>query len=149
MPAGPEPAPAAMSVRMSDGSVDGALVRDVQGAEPGVAWRWTNQHPRIRLWVDRPDGLDLVLKFTLPGVVLKQTGAIHAGITVNEQRIDTITLDREQEYQYVKRVPPGVVAANAEAVVGLDFDRTFVSPRDGVRLAVLLEEAGFQRAEGK
>lgn len=149
MPAGPEPAPFGSSVRMDEPTADTNIVQDVLGAEQGASWRWTNQHPRFRIWTTRVEGQTLYVKFTLPGVVLKETGPITIGFLVNDHVLATKSFGIEQRYQYSVPVPPAILKANEPAVVGLDLDRVYVSKTDGMKLGVLIEEIGFQAAGAK
>jgi hypothetical protein len=149
MPAGPEPLLGPAIARMSDLSVDAAIVKDVLKADPGSAWRWTNQNPRLKVWFHTGERQNFHLRFTLAGVVLKKIGPVTIRMIVNGQALDSRRFDKEQEYEYSKPVPPAMLGAEDSAIVGLDIDPVYVSAGDGMKLGVLLQEIGLKPAGGQ
>lgn len=146
MPSGPEPLLGPATVRMSDLAVDSSIVKDVLQADPGSAWRWTNQNPRVRIWFDRSKPQVFYLRFTLAGVILKQVGPLTIRMIVNDKVLDTRRFEKEQHYEYSNPVPAAALGVEDNAILGLDIDPVYVSPRDGVKLGVLLEEIGLKPA---
>jgi hypothetical protein len=146
MPKGADPLPGPSLVHIGGPMVDSAIVRDVLGAEQSASWRWTNQHPRLKIWFHPGQPSLFYLRFTLAGVVLKQTGPVTLRMIVNDQVLDTRTFDKEREYVYSKPLPPGIAGSGDSAVVGLDIDPVYISERDGAKLGVLLQDIGFKQA---
>jgi hypothetical protein len=146
MPAGPEPLLGPTIARMSDLSVDAAIVKDVLKADPGATWRWTNQNPRVKVWFHPGEPQSFQLRFTLAGVVLKKIGALTIRMVVNGRTLDSQRFDREQEYEYSKPVPKAMLGVEDSAIVGLDIYPIYVSAGDGMKLGVLLEEIGLKPA---
>lgn len=146
MPKGPDPLPGASLVHVGDALTDAAIVREVLGGEPGSSWRWTNQHPRLKIWFHPEQSSTFYLRFTVAGVVLKETGPLTIRMIVNDQVLDTRTFDKEREYEYSKPVPAAMLGSNDSAVVGFDIDPIYVSERDGMKLGVLLQDIGLKQA---
>ena len=149
MPSGPEPLLGPTLARMSDLSVDAAIVKDVLKADPGSAWRWTNQNPRVKVWFQPGEPQSFYLRFTLAGVILKKAGPLTIRMIVNDKPLDVLRFDKEQEYEYSRPVPASMLGAEDSAVVGLDIDPIYVSPGDAMKLGVLLEEIGLKPAGGQ
>jgi hypothetical protein len=143
MPSGPEPLPAASMLNMGEPSAQGGIIQDVLGPQAGVTWRWTNQHPRFRVWLDPQQKWDFVVRFTLPGAVLKAVGPVTLHMMVNEQELDTRKYDRDQDYRYSKPIPPQMLGSKDSAILGIDIDPIYVAPADGMKLGILLEEIGL------
>ena len=143
MPSGPEPLPAASMLNMGEPSAQSGILQDVLGPQAGVTWRWTNQHPRFRVWLDPHQKWDFVVRFTLPDAVLKAVGPVTLRMVVNDRQFDTRQYDHDQAYAYSKSIPPEMLGSKDSAIIGLDIDPVYVSPADGMKLGVLLEEIGL------
>ncbi len=146
MPVGDEPLPSATFIRMSGPAADAGIVQEIVQQQSASAWRWTNQHPRVKVWVHGAEGWNLHVKFTLPGVTLKQTGPITIRFGVNDHILATQVFGKEQQYEFVKAVPPEMLNPEQPNFIALDLDRVYVSPNDGVKLGILLQEIGLKRA---
>ena len=129
MPTGPEPLLGPNIARMSDLSVDAAVVKDVLKADPGSAWRWTNQHPRLKAWFHPGDPQNFYLRFTLAGVILKKIGPLTIRMIVNDHAFDARRFDKEQEYEYSKLVPAALLGPEDSAIVGFDRSDLCVAGR--------------------
>ncbi len=146
MPLGPDPLAGVSLVHVGDPKADAAIVSDVLGGEQGSSWRWTNQHPRFKVWFHAGKPAVFYLRFTLAGVILKQTGPLTIRMVVNDQVLETKIFDKEREFEYSKAVPAALLGSGDNAVVGLDIDPIYVSERDGMKLGVLLQDIGFKQA---
>lgn len=143
MPPGPEPLPASSLINMGDGTAGTGILKDVLGPQAGVNWRWTNQHPRFRVWFDPARRWEFVARFTVPGVVLKAVGPLTLRMTVNDRELDVRKLDHDQDYSYSKLVPPELLGSDDSAILGIDIDPIYVSKGDGMKLGVLIQEIGL------
>ncbi len=149
MPSGPEPLPAASMLSMDGPSAQGAIIQDVLGPQAGVSWRWTNQHPRFRVWLDPRQKWDFVVRFTLPDAVLKAVGPVTLRMMVNDQQLDSRKYDHDREYAYSKSIPPEMLGSKDSAIIGIDIDPVYVAPADGMKLGILLEEIGLTPTPAK
>jgi hypothetical protein len=146
MPTGEEPPGGTNTVVISDRNVNMAVVRDVLGGDPGSPWRWTNQHPRLRVWIQPGDRVNFYVRFTIAGDVVKKVGPQTIRMMVDEQVLDTKTFGTEGEQEYQKPVPPAMLGDRREIIVGMDIDPVFIAPADGMKLGVLLQEIGLKLA---
>jgi hypothetical protein len=149
MPAGADPLPSATFIIMKNDNADMGIVQEILHEQPGSAWRWTNQHPRVKVWVNSVAGWSLYIKFTLPAVILKKTGPISIRFSINDHLLETRTFEKEQQYEFVKAVPEAILKPADPNFIALDLDRVYVSPKDGVKLGILLQEIGLTRAGDK
>ena len=143
MPPGPEPLPAANLLEMGDPSAQSGILGDVLGPQSGVTWRWTNQHPRFRVWFDPTRRWDFVARFTVPGAVLNAVGPLTLRFLVNGRELEVRKFDKDQDYAVSKPVPAEILAGAETATLGFDVDPVLVSKGDGVKLGVLIQEIGL------
>ena len=149
MPTGEEPLAGTGMIVISEMRANTGVVSDVLGADPGNMWRWTNQHPRLRVWVHPSEALNFYVKFTIAGDVLKKVGPQTVRMIVNGQVLDTRTIGTEGEQIFTKRVPPEMLGTNNEVVAGLDIDPVLIASQDGMKLGVLLQEIGLKPAASR
>ncbi len=146
MPQGADPSVAIPLARISDPGVDAVIAGDVLPDRPGSPWRWTNQHPRVKLSLDSVDNQEFYARFTVAGAVLKEVGPVTVHMIVNDREIGVKRFDREGLVEYRHPVPASLLGDGNSVIAGLDIDPVLVSKRDGVKLGVLLEAIGFERA---
>lgn len=143
MPTGADPLPGANLLDLSDPSAQAGVLKDVLGVQAGATWRWTNQNPRFKVWLDPSQRWEFVCRFTVPGVVLKSVGPVTVRFIVNDKILDTRKYSRDEEYNVAKLVPAEIVGGAETAVVGLDIDPVYVAQADGMKLGVLLSQIGL------
>lgn len=148
MPPGRDPVAAIPLVYMSDPEVESFVIRDIVPSEQGSAWRWTNAHPRVRIWFDPAHQWNFYLRFAIAGDAFRVIGPQTLRMMINEQLLDTQTYSQEKGYEYSKLVPQSMLSADGTAVVGIDVDPILVS-QDRSKLGIILQEIGFKRADGK
>ena len=124
-------------------SAQAGILKDVLGAQVGVTWRWTNQNPRFKVWLDPSQRWEFVCRFTVPGVALKSVGPVTLRFIVNDKILDTRQYSRDEEYNVAKPVPAEMMGGGDTAVVGLDIDPVYVAQADGMKLGVLLSQIGL------
>jgi hypothetical protein len=144
MPEGSDPKLAVMLLNAQD-SFRNRAVADMLTADRGSNWVWTNQNPRFRIFVER-DVWECVARFTVAKVVIDKVGPVTVSLVVNGRALATRTYAKDGEYELRAEVPQDVLKANAPDVFGLDINPVYIAETDGVKLGVLLEEIGFERA---
>lgn len=138
-----------MFVRISEPNIEKHVVQDVLSDQPGAAWRWTNQHPRLKVLIDGdPANSEFVVEFTVPGVVLKQTGPLQIKFLVNDHIVGSGRYPTEGKQVFHTPVTREMLSNPDQAVFGMDVDPVYVAP-DGVKLGVLLEAIGFRQAAAR
>mgnify|MGYP000896392869 CR=1 FL=1 len=145
MPEGADPKLAQMLLEAGEG-FRGRAVADMLTADHGSKWIWTNQHPRFRMIVERDDSWHCVARFTVAKVVLDKVGPVTVSLVVNDRALATRTYDADGAYELRAEVPQDLFKTKAPEVFGLDVNPVYVAENDGVKLGVLLEEIGFERA---
>jgi hypothetical protein len=131
-------------VNMSDGDAPARIVRDVDAGLAG-SWRWTGQHPTIRVPGGAVENLLYVIDFALPGVTFKDTGPVTLSFYVNDRLLDRVRYSGPGVQHFEKRVPDGWAQEDREATVGAEIDKVWTSPEDGKRLGFILTSIGLKQ----
>ncbi len=147
MPAGKDPGYDSVLAEMSDESADSHILSDMLGRADGAQWRWTNQHPRFRMYPDLDIHWKYYVKFTVPGVILEKVGPVTVQFVLNDNILAARTYKKDGEYEFEQPVPESLVAAKTPAILGLDIDPVYISESDKVKLGVILQVIGFRRVE--
>jgi hypothetical protein len=132
-------------VKMSDGDATARIVRDVDAGLAGGSWRWTGQHPTIRVPGGPVENLVYVIDFTLPQVTFKDTGPVTLSFYVNDHLLDRVRYSAPGVQHFEKRVPDGWAQEGQEATVGAEIDKIWTSPEDGKRLGFILTSMGLKQ----
>lgn len=83
-------------------------------------------------------------KFTTPKVVLDRTGPLTLTFQVNGAKVGAGTYDADRAWEFRAPLRPEWLARQP-VEFGFDVDKSYVA-EDGVKLTVLLEAIGFERA---
>ncbi len=150
MPAGPEPAVAALPalrpmLSMADADIDDHVLRDVQRAETGEPGRWTNEHPAFRLTLEDVEAMEFYIQFFLPEVTFQATGPVRLAITINGTAVATPEFRREGGHEFRCALPAGLLKRKEPVTVSIDVRPPYRKPDDGTRLGVLLFSVGFRK----
>jgi hypothetical protein len=141
--AGPDTSRLKHFVAMNDPDAPAHFLRDVSDQLQGGLWRWTGQRPLLRFVLPKQaKNLKLVIDFTIPGEVTKQTGPITITYFVNTHQIDQVTYPAPGEQHYEKPVDPKWLAEE-DNLVSAELSKVFVGD-DGARLGLALTRAGFR-----
>ena len=132
---------------MSDPLIRQNAVQDVLVGDAGSLWFWTNQHPRFQLpWEESDTGWEFATSFTVPDVVLKQTGPVTVVFLLNDQKLGSERYSKDGNYEFRATVKPEWIRGRDKQVFGLDIDPVYIAPGDGAKLGVLLQSIGFRKA---
>ena len=131
-------------VQMSDGDVTARIVRDVE-LGPAGSWRWTGQHPTIRVPSGAVENLLYLIDFTLPEDTFKDTGPVTLSFYVNDRLLDRVRYSSPGTQHFEKRVPDGWAQEGQETTVGAEIDKMWTSPEDGKRLGFILTSIGVKQ----
>lgn len=132
-------------VEMGSPSAKDHILRDILGAAPGQAARWTNQRPALRFHLSRIAARHLRVEFAVAEATFKDTGPVQISFKVNGNLLDKVRYDRHGEKVFEKVVPETWLRAADPVIVEAEIDKVWVSKSDGARLGVLLARAGFVR----
>jgi hypothetical protein len=139
---GSDPSVVSQFVNMGDPNADMYIVRDITDTVEGN-WRWVRKRPELRFFLESVDHLTFKVDFTVPGVVLKETGPVNVSIFVNGKLLDTVHCANDDEKHFAKPVPASYLRANALNFVALETDKVYVAKADGAVLGFILLRAGF------
>ena len=128
-------------VNMSDGDASLHLVRDILNGEG--SWRWTGQRPAVKVRIWSREGLKYSTDFTLPDVTFKDTGPVSIAFYVNDHLLDRVRYATPGYKHFEKAVPAGWLTLNAEAIVGAEIDKMWVSKDDGTRYGFIVSRIGL------
>jgi hypothetical protein len=128
---------------MGAGDADGQIVRDISNFANGT-WRWTGQHPTVRLPRGNSQDIRYVIDFTIPEVTFKETGPVTISFYVNDHLVDRKSYTAPGTQHFEKAVPPNWIDEGNSTAVGAEIDKVFVSKNDGERLGFILTSIGLK-----
>jgi hypothetical protein len=130
-------------VDMAEGDADTHIVRDISGGTG--SWRWTGQHPEVRVFMRTNQMLHCIVDFTIVEATLKETGPVTLSFFVNGHLLDKTTYASSGQRHLDKPVPPEWVEKEKDALIGGEIDKVWVSPSDGVALGFILTRMGLRQ----
>lgn len=142
-----QPAALASTIQMADPLIKVQLVNGFHEVEGGV-WRWTRGRFAVNL---RPPvsastrGADLVMKFSIPEVVIKMNKDVTVNVTVNGERLPPAAYHAVGDQVLKLSVPASALTGDA---VRCEFvlDKTMPpSPQDQRELGVIVSSIGLQK----
>ena len=110
------------------------------GPLEGGRFRWTGQHPAVRLELSKTDGLRLRARFWVAEEALRQTGPIEIAYVVNGAVVGRERYSTPGEQVFDKPVAADVLRTGVNEV-RLEIDKVY--RHDDARLGVALVELGF------
>ncbi len=140
---GSTPAMRELLVPMND-KADRDIVSDIIVNDPGMIWRWTRSHPRVRVWPDVADGWQIHARLTIAGTVIEKTRRQAVTLRVNDRSLDSRTFEKEGTVEFDSPVPAGVIRTGAPTIMGLDIDPVMTKSEGREEFGVLLHEIGLR-----
>jgi len=134
-----------MLVNMSDANAGAHFVRDISPGLEGGRWRWTNQRPELKFFLESTKGLNLVWDFSVAEVTFRETGPVTVSFFVNGQPVGRVPCPKPGDYTFEQPVRQGLLRANEDNTIAAQADKLFVSRTDGVKLGFTMTRAGFLR----
>lgn len=132
-------------INMSDANAGAHFVRDISPGLEGGRWRWTNQRPELKFFLESAKGLKLVWDFSVAEVTFRETGPVTVSFFVNGQPVGRVPCPKPGDYKFEKRVRQDLVRANEYNTIAAQADKLWVSPTDGAKLGFTMTRAGFLR----
>ena len=127
---------------MNDPDLEFHIVRDISPALI-ASWRWTDQHPAVRIRVRDKENLKYTIDFTLPEITFKDTGPVTIAFVVNSHELDRIRYSSSGFQHFEKRVPADWLENFKDAIVGAEIDKIWISKDDGARFGFILTRIGL------
>ena len=134
--------PHAIFLTFADPSADQYIVRDIiPGSGP---WRWTLDHPELRIPVEPRPGLLFEMGFQIHERTFADTGPVTVTVKINAHPLGSIYCDHFGAYRFRRAVPEDWIRPREPAHVSAESSPLWIAPDDGGRLGFLIEEAGFR-----
>ena len=134
-------------IEMGSPKAEAYIVKDVAAPEGGL-WRWTRKRPELQFYLDKIDGIQYAMDFSVADATFKDTGPITITITItiaiNGHPLDSLHFNKTGEHHYQKDVPAEFLKAKAPNRVLMEIDKEWVSKTDGAVLGFILISAGFK-----
>lgn len=134
-----------MMVEMSNPDASWHIVQDIEPGAPGDQWRWTDQHPALKILAVTTQNLKLSVDFTLWDVAFRQTGPVELSFLVNDRMLDKIRYTAPGQKHFEKPIPPDWLTTDVESVVAVGIDKLYTAPQDGKKFGFILSRIGFLR----
>jgi hypothetical protein len=132
-------------VNLGDPDADSYIVRDVVEGGEGDSWRWTRKRPELRFALESVDNLTFKADFSLAEATIKETGPVTVSVFINGQLLGGVHCEKSGDQYFEKRVPAGMLRANATNLVALEVDKVYVAKADGAILGMILSRVGFAK----
>ena len=130
-------------VHMND-KADRNIVTDVIVNDPGMTWRWTRSHPRVRVWADVVDGWQFHARITIAGAVIEKVRRQTVTLRVNDRSLGSRSFEKEGTVEFDSPVPAGMIRTDAATILGLDIDPVLTKSEGREEFGVLLHEIGLR-----
>jgi len=130
-------------IDMADDDADDSIVHDV--LRTGGTWRWTGEHPELRVFMRTNQGLHYIVDLTIAGATFKDTGPVTVSFFVNGHFLDKATFSAPGPQHFDEPVPEDWVEARKDAIVGAEIDKPWISPGDGAALGFILNRIGLRQ----
>ena len=131
-----------MFVAMNAADAESYFASDIRGLEGGQ-WRWTGQEPTLHFVLDHTDNLNFVMDYSVAGAIIGHTGPMTISVYVNDRLLGEVRHASHGENRFEKPVDPSWLEAGQDTIVRVAIDKVWVSPRDNVKLGIILSRAGF------
>jgi hypothetical protein len=129
-------------IDMSDEDSKTHFVQDLTSyAAP--TWRWTGQHPRLRLRMRSTENLRYTIDFSITDGMLRNTGPLTVSFLVNDRVLDQVRYARDGVQHFEKPVPAGWVTPDQDITVGADIDKSWIPPDGGPKFGIILTRIGL------
>lgn len=119
------------------------FISDIGAELTGGSWRWTGQHPSLRLLITETGRLKYSADFALWDEAMRQTGPVTLTFLVNGKTLDRVRYDTPGARHFEKTVPDDWLSPAADTVFGAEIDKLYLAPRDGAKFGFILVRIGF------
>lgn len=128
---------------MGNPTVERYFVSDIDRGPQAASWRWTGQHPTIRIPLKSTESFQYLMEFAIADSTFKDTGPVTITYKVNDRVLDRVRYDTPGRRTYEQRVPPALLNPLGDNILTADLDKTWRAPADGHELGVILLRFGL------
>ncbi len=135
--------PGGLPRRVSFGDTD-ANDYIVDGINGGDAFRWTREHPQVRLL--RPAGPDCTfyMKFRLAERTMEDTGPVTIQVKMNGRQFKSYRYEAAGVYLIEDPCPVSEESIPGPTLIEAGSTPMWTSPDDGAKLGYLIQEIGYR-----
>jgi hypothetical protein len=128
---------------MSDLDADDYIKGGVAKGDSGAAWRWSYETPTFHFRLKSGVRYRAVLDFAVADSTFRTTGPVNISFFVNSQLLAKSIYGKSGNYRFESSLLPSEMTMGGDTTLSADISPVWVSPTDGVKLGVILKEAGF------
>lgn len=121
---------------------DAHILRDIHKYD-GSAWRWTDQHPAVRVKIRTIESRKYVIDYTVPDITFKDTGPVTISFYVNDHLLGSERSDKPGMRHFEKPVPPGWLILDDTNTLGAGIDKMWVARGDGKLFGFIISRIGL------
>jgi len=130
-----------MMVELHDSDASAHFVKDI---EPGEGWwRWTKQHPTVKVLTYTTQNLKLAVDFAIWDKGFQQTGPLELSFFVNDHLLDKVRYTTPGQKHFEAPVPAEWLRTDEESTASIAIDKMYISPDDGQTFGIILSTIGF------
>lgn len=139
---GQAPKPPKHILQMSDRETDAYIVQDIPRGSTD-AWRWTGKRPTVRMFVGDPNGLKLMVAYSIAEATFKDTGPVKLTFYVNDKPLATVDEKQHGVKHFEQPIPPEMLKASADNLFAIEIDKVWIAKQDGAQLGFILASVGL------
>jgi len=126
---------------LGDSTAGDHIIQGVLGERGN--WRWTLDHAVLVFSLNGSLNWELRTRFSVTEETFSRTGPLTMSFSINHKLIATETVNEPGERVFTCLVPKGVIQSGELTEVMVDTEPSWISPKDGAKLAFLLQSIGF------
>ncbi|HYI94514.1 MAG TPA: hypothetical protein VEX68_13285 [Bryobacteraceae bacterium] len=131
-------------VEMSHPAAPSAIVKDISGTVEAGSWRWTGEHPTLKVNVPDVQGWRLVARYAVSEVTFRKTGPVKITYAVNGKDLGTEIIKTPGDRVFNQPVDAAILKTG-ENIISIHVHNFWTSPTDGAKLGIILTGAGLIR----
>ena len=131
-------------VEMSHPAAPSAIVKDINATVEAGTWRWTGEHPSLKVKLADIQGWRLLVRYAVSDVTFKDTGPVKITFAVNGQDLHTEIIRTPGDRVFNQPVAPAILK-QGDNIISIHVHNPWTSPTDGAKLGIILTGAGLVR----
>jgi hypothetical protein len=131
-------------VEMSHPGAPSTIVKDVSATVEAGTWRWTGEHPTLKVRIPDTQGWRLLVRYAVSDVTFKETGPVKITYALNGKDLQTEMVKAPGDRVFNQPVPAAMLN-QGENIISIHVHNPWTSPTDGAKLGLILTGAGLVR----
>jgi len=130
-------------LRMNDGNASRHFIRDIRYWTEEDTWRWTGQRPTLMLAAPKDRGVRFSADVTVPEIAFQQTGPVTITVLFNGHELGQWRFESAGHRILDMPVPDAWLRRDAENIIEMPIDKTFLVPEDQRPRGFVLTSVGL------